>query len=103
MKDATMQSMVRIGAIVQVDPDESDRYAGQFIIVTEIKEWGIQGYLAVTMEDPDLVRWKGIAYVRMAWDKIWLVGFAEWLQEDIEEVEGQDEDDYNQEPRRPER
>ena len=36
---------IEVGDIVQVDPMASDTFGACLIVVTEIKSWGIQGYV----------------------------------------------------------
>ena len=36
--------MIEVGDIVQVDPSK-DVFGGTMVVVTEVKSWGIQGYV----------------------------------------------------------
>ena len=76
----------KIGNIYQIDPSKSERWKGQFIVATEIKLWGVQGYLL--LDHPDngqLVRCDGLAFIRMKYEEIVCVGFAEWTPRHVEE------------------
>jgi hypothetical protein len=83
---------LKIGSIVQINPDHKD-FGGDFCIVTEVLAFGIQGYLALIYpESFKLTRYKGIAYLRIKWEHIELVGYAEWqrkivLDETDEDIE----------------
>jgi hypothetical protein len=69
---------IKLGTIVQINPDLCEIYGGQFCIVTEVLDFGIQGYLALVPEYKGLTRYNGVAYLRLAWEKIEVVGFVEW-------------------------
>jgi hypothetical protein len=40
---------VEVGDIVQLDPEQTanDQFAGCLMVVTEVKVWGVQGYVRV--------------------------------------------------------
>ena len=68
----------REGDIYQYDPAHAT-LGGQFVVASEIKAWGIQGYLLLSFPDNGtLVRYKGRAYVRPTWEEIVRVGRVEW-------------------------
>jgi hypothetical protein len=46
------------GSIVQVDPSK-DMFAGCMVVVTEVKSWGVQGYVQNAGE-------AGQAYIRLS-------------------------------------
>lgn len=67
------------GDIFQFSPDNPN-FPGQFIVASEIKDWGIQGYLLLAYPDAGtLVRFKGMAYLRPKYEEIVKVGQVEWF------------------------
>lgn len=66
--------MIEIGDIVQVDPSY-DVFGGCMVIVTEVKSWGIQGYVQSAGVD-------GQQYIRLQWDNFEKTGGkAIWVTE----------------------
>jgi len=65
------QDILSYGDIVQINPDCDDVFGCCIVIVSEIKSWGIQGYVKIPGQ--------GNAYVRKKWDEIAFVGKAEWM------------------------
>lgn len=65
------------GDLVQIDPEHSGNpmFAGCILCVTEIKSWGVQGYVQALGENGQQ---GGQAYYRIKWDQIEHVGRAEW-------------------------
>ena len=76
-----MTTKHEVGDIFQINPEKNKRYGGCFIVATEIKEWGIQGYLCMDIPDENVVRFKGLAFFRPKWDEIEFVGKAKWYPE----------------------
>lgn len=77
----------KIGNIYQYSP-EHEKFACQYIVATEIKSWGIQGYLLLDqLDNGSLTRYKGRAFARPKYEDIVCVGFAEWLIGEINEVD----------------
>ena len=69
-------SEIEIGDVVQIDPEHDPTFGGHFLVVTEVKSWGVQGYvtpLPVNRGEP-----RGLAYYRIEFDKIARIGKAEW-------------------------
>lgn len=66
-----------IGDVVQIDPAHDERFGGCFMVVTEPKGWGAQGYVAVPGSN-------GLAYYRCPKESMIRVGRAEWLTQDAE-------------------
>jgi len=52
--------MIEIGDIVQVDPSK-EVFGGTMVVVTEVKSWGIQGYVQNAGVE-------GQAYIRLNFD-----------------------------------
>ena len=66
--------MVELHDIVQVDPSK-DVFGGCLVVVTEVKNWGIQGYVQNAGAD-------GQAYIRLEWDSFEKTGGkALWVVE----------------------
>lgn len=65
------------GDILQIDPEHDHIFGGCFMLVTEPKEWGAQGFFDVPGE--------GKAFYRVDHENATRVGFAEWLPEEEEE------------------
>lgn len=55
-----MKARVEYGDIVQVDPGK-ETFGGCLIVVTEVKEWGIQGYIQNAGQE-------GQAYIRLKFE-----------------------------------
>lgn len=62
------------GEIVQIDPESDETFGGCFMVVTEPKSWGAQGYVDIPG--------KGRAYYRVNNENCQLVGYAEWMEPD---------------------
>jgi len=58
----------QIGDIVQLDPEKvkNRMFAGCMMVVTEIKEWGVQGYVQGLGENGEPA---GQAYYRAVWNE----------------------------------
>lgn len=69
---------IKIGSVVQIDPMHDIIFGGSFMIVTDVKSWGVKGYVSV-MPSPHAAG--GLAYYRVPFDKIAYVGEAEWKSE----------------------
>lgn len=77
----------KIGNIYQLNPSKAERWGGQYLVATDIYEWGVMGYLLLDRPDEGtLVRFKGLAYLRPKYEQIQLVGFAEWIIRDDEDA-----------------
>lgn len=67
------------GDIVQLSPTStrSPMFAGCFMVITEPKPWGAQGYVQALGKDG---KPGGQAYYRATWDEMYPVGAkAEWV------------------------
>lgn len=72
---------VQPGDVVQLDPqfhlgDANGFFAGCFMIVDEVKAWGVQGHILI----PEGPRgyYPNVAYYRANWDEMRIVGPASW-------------------------
>jgi len=68
------------GMLVQLNPDtcSNKMLGGCFMVVTEPKDFGAQGYIQCTGENWEL---GGQAYYRASWEEMELCGQAEWMIE----------------------
>lgn len=64
---------LKFGDIVQIDP-EIDVFGGCFVLVTEVKSWGIQGFVQIPGDETK----RGQAYVRKKWEEIEWCGHSVW-------------------------
>ena len=63
---------LKIGDIVQIDPEHDDVFGGCMMTVSEPKAFGAQGYVQIPGKD-------GLAYYRCSWANMELVGRAAWV------------------------
>lgn len=83
---------VKIGSILQINPITYPEFGGDFLVVTEMKEDLVQGYLAIVFPPVnELTRFKGFAYLRIKWEHVELVGSVEWFPMNKVEDETQEE------------
>lgn len=77
---------IPVGQIFQISPEGIDpvqvEYGGEFLIGTQYEDWGVQGYLCSLIERPNLVRYKGYAFLRVDWKYLEFVGSVFWLRQD---------------------
>ena len=66
------------GDVVQIDPESDGKFAACLMIVTEIKNWGLKGYVNVPGA---IVGGSGQAHYRVSHDNYVKVGVAKWLIE----------------------
>jgi len=66
--------MVEKDMVVQINPDHDERFGGCFMVVTEPKPWGAQGYVQIPGS-------KGLAYYRCPSEAFVIIGPAVWVQE----------------------
>lgn len=66
--------MLEKGDVVQIDPDHDPTFGGCFMVVTEPKSWGAQGYIKVPGHE-------GVAYYRCPNNAMHKIGKAEWVLE----------------------
>lgn len=78
MRDTVKAGELTIGDVVQIDPAHDDVFGGQFMIVSEPKPWGAQGYVK------PLDNSGGLAYYRCPFDAMVKIGEAEWAQPEDE-------------------
>jgi hypothetical protein len=73
MSDDNRDVRIMVGSVVQIDPAHDDVFGGSFLVVTEMKTWGVMGYVTIPGKDG------GAAYRRVAFDKVIYIGQAEWV------------------------
>lgn len=66
---------IHVGSVVQIDPSHDELFGGQFLVVTEVKSWGVQGY-CTSPEKPHAQ-----FFYRVAHDKIEYVGQVTWMMD----------------------
>lgn len=66
------------GDVVQISPEthEVERFGGCFMVVTEPKSWGAQGYVKNAGS-------AGLFFMRVKWSDMEFIGRAEWAQPDV--------------------
>jgi hypothetical protein len=71
---------IEINSLVQLNPElvTNKMFAGCILVVTEIKKWGVQGYVQSLGQNGYPGRQ---AYYRATWEEIEPVGYAEWVIE----------------------
>jgi len=71
---------LKIGDVVQIDPQlDNCFFRGCFMIVTEPKSWGAQGFIAMPGKRDEM---PGRAYFRCKFENMELVGRATWVPAD---------------------
>ena len=65
--------MIEIGDIVQVDPTK-DVFGGTMVVVTEIKTWGIQGYVqSAGVDGQQYIRLPFADFEKTGGKAVWMV------------------------------
>jgi hypothetical protein len=59
---------VKEDTVVQINEKGKDGWIGCLVQVSEVKGWGVQGWVQLPM--------KGSAYIRLQWDEIEYIGEA---------------------------
>ena len=65
---------IAVGDVVQIDPNHGEAFGTCFLVVTELKSWGVMGYIRVPGEGG------GGAFLRVPFNKVTRIGFAEWVR-----------------------
>lgn len=68
------------GDVAQIDPKNKTNtmFAGCFLVVTEVKSWGVQGYVKALGFNG---KPGGQAHIRLPWDEIEYIGRSVWMAE----------------------
>lgn len=69
------------GDVVQIDPSAGGFFPACFMLVTEVKGWGAQGFVSVPKSRDES---PGRAFFRATWEQMELVGKATWVTGDDE-------------------
>lgn len=64
-------SKVAVGDVVQIKPHDGKNFGGCFMVVEEVRPWGLTGYCQVPG--------RGVAYCRVETADHHRIGRAEWL------------------------
>lgn len=68
---------LKIGDVLQIISAEGrPEYTGCFLVVTEPKAFGAQGYLLSPYDGIGMSRFKGLAYLRVKFEEVEYVGSA---------------------------
>lgn len=68
---------MRPGDVVQINPEHDTRFGGCFLLITEVKSWGVQGFVQIPTSDGF-----NRAYYRVPFDQIEHIGTANWIPTD---------------------
>ncbi len=68
------KSLVKVNSIVQINETGVEGWTGCLVQVTELKGFGIQGYVQIPKGGP--------AYIRLNWDQFEYVGEATMIPSD---------------------
>lgn len=69
---------IQVNSVVQLSPETKNRaFAACMLVVTEVKPWGVQGYVQALGEAID--QQGGAAYYRAPYAEIEYVGEAAWI------------------------
>lgn len=63
---------LRPGDVVQVSPEHDERFAACFLVVDEVKSWGVEGYVQNAGTE-------GQAWYRCPWEGMEFVGHAAFV------------------------
>ena len=73
------EPLVSNGDVLQIDPNNAGNpmFAGCMLTVTEVKPWGVQGYVQTLGENGQI---GGQVYYREKWENLEKVGSAVWIR-----------------------
>lgn len=74
-----MEEKPKIGDVYQINPNVAEKdsfFAGCFLQVTEVKDWGVQGFVCIPGKRGEM---PGMAFTRQTWDTIVKIGTAHWV------------------------
>lgn len=74
---------LKVGDVVQIDPDHDPAFGGCFMLVTEPKPWGAMG--ACLGPKANGLQGAGVAYYRVPFENMEYVGRAPWYFSDEED------------------
>jgi hypothetical protein len=72
--------LVKKGSVCQVNPETDSAFVGCLVIVTEVKPFGVQGFVQIPQGFDEFGEQigGGKAYIRLNWKDIEYVGEAVW-------------------------
>lgn len=74
----------RIGDVFQINENHGRAgWIGAFVLATEIKSWGIQGFVSHIVSHNE----QGHAYIRLKWEEIDRIGHSDFMPADHAEAE----------------
>lgn len=76
--ETLLKTRLRINSVVQINEHGMDGWIGCLVQVTEVKSWGIQGYVQIPKG--------GQAFIRLNFSSICYIGEAVMVQSDPEEI-----------------
>lgn len=68
------------GDVVQLAPEGDHAFWGCFMMITEPKSWGAQGFICMPEKRGEV---PGSAYFRAKWEQMEFVGRAAWVPQDV--------------------
>lgn len=69
---SSVDERIQVGSVVQIDPEHDPKFGGCFMVVDELKSWGVQGYVQIPGHRG------GQAYYRCPFESMAFIGQAEW-------------------------
>jgi len=69
--------LIKVGDVMQIDPAHDEVFGGCLLIVTEVKSWGVQGYVDIPAPKDE----RGLAFYRCKYENCALVGPAMWVRD----------------------
>lgn len=69
---------IEVNDVVQITPVIESKFRGCFMVVTEVKSWGVQGFISI----PTGPEMPGAAYYRVPFEQVVRIGKAEWTPPD---------------------
>lgn len=107
--NAKAGAVLKPGDVIQIDPLHDPMFGGAFLIVTEVKSWGVKGYVPMGIYREDAIAHEKLpdkeltepssplsvaAFYRVGFEHIELIGESVWAiergEEEAEEVNDAD-------------
>jgi hypothetical protein len=78
-RDTMNKRELQVGEVVQLNPEtvKNKMFSACFMVVTEPKTWGAQGYVQALGENEQA---GGLAFYRANWNEMEFIGTAEWYK-----------------------
>ena len=81
--ESMKEIQLKEGDILQISPIHP-KFPGFFLIVTEPKSWGAQGFL-VSSRNFEAVKFKGRAFLRVKFEEVEYCGKVYWIEKENED------------------